>query len=73
MEEVKICDYCGMELAEDEGAYVDDELLCDDCVADHCITCDHCGTTLIRPCSGRAKNRCVYLLFDRHSTGRKRE
>ena len=37
MEEVRICDYCGMELAEDE------ELLCDDCVADHCITCDHCG------------------------------
>ena len=43
MEEVRICDYCGMELAEEEGTYVDDELLCDDCVADHCITCDHCG------------------------------
>ena len=41
MEEVRICDYCGMELAEEEGTYVDDELLCDDCVADHCITCDH--------------------------------
>ena len=46
MEEVRICDYCGMELAEDEGTYVDDELLCDDCVADHCITCDHCGETI---------------------------
>ena len=43
MEEVRICDYCGMELAEEEGTYVDEELLCDDCVADHCITCDHCG------------------------------
>ncbi len=32
-----------MELAEEEGTYVDDELLCDDCVADHCITFDHCG------------------------------
>ena len=46
MEEVRICDYCGMELAEDEGTYVDDELLCEDCVADHCITCDHCGETI---------------------------
>ncbi len=43
MEEVRICDYCGMELAEEEGTYVNDELLCDDCVADHCITFDHCG------------------------------
>ena len=32
MEEVRVCDYCGMELAEEEGTYVDDELLCDDCV-----------------------------------------
>ena len=46
MEEVRICDYCGMELAEEEGTYVDDELLCEDCVADHCITCDHCGETI---------------------------
>ena len=46
MEEVRICDYCGMELAEDEGTYVDEELLCEDCVADHCITCDHCGETI---------------------------
>ena len=46
MEEVRICDYCGMELAEEEGTYVDEELLCEDCVADHCITCDHCGETI---------------------------
>ena len=31
MEEVRICDYCGRVLAEEEGTPVDDELLCDDC------------------------------------------
>ena len=39
MEEVRICDYCGRVLAEEEGTPVDDELLCDDCVEEHCVTC----------------------------------
>ena len=46
MEEVRICDYCGRVLAEGEGTPVDDELLCDDCVEEHCVTCDHCGETI---------------------------
>ena len=41
MEEVRICDYCGRVLAEEEGTPVDDELLCDDRVEEHCVTCDH--------------------------------
>ena len=45
-EEVRICDYCGRVLAEEEGTPVDDELLCDDCVEEHCVTCDHCGETI---------------------------
>ena len=45
-EEVRICDYCGRALAEGEGTPVDDELLCDDCVEEHCVTCDHCGETI---------------------------
>ena len=45
-EEVRICDYCGRELVEEEGTPVDDELLCDDCVEEHCVTCDHCGETI---------------------------
>lgn len=43
MEEVRICDYCGMELAEDEGTYVDDELLCEVVLlttASHAITAE---------------------------------
>ena len=60
MEEMRICDYCGMELAEDEGTYVDDELLCEDCVADHCITCDHCGETIwTAECAGVSKRPTI--------------
>lgn len=46
MEEERICTYCGEVLAEDEGTVVDGELLCDECVDDHCITCDCCGATI---------------------------
>ena len=43
-EETRYCDYCGAELDEDEGTWIgDSDLLCDDCVDDHCVTCDHCG------------------------------
>jgi len=46
MEEERICTHCGETLAEDEGTVVDEELLCDDCVNEHCTTCDHCGGTI---------------------------
>lgn len=46
MEEARICDYCGRTLEKDEGTFVNDELLCDECVEDHCTTCDHCGETI---------------------------
>lgn len=46
MEEERICTHCGEVLAEYEGTVVDGELLCDECVDDHCITCDCCGETI---------------------------
>lgn len=48
MEEVvRICDCCGRELCDDEGTFVNDELLCDECVEDNCVTCDHCGEVIL--------------------------
>ena len=46
MEEERICTHCGEVMAEDEGTVVDEELLCDECVDDYCITCDCCGETI---------------------------
>ena len=46
MEEKRYCDFCGAELNEDEGTWVGDELLCDDCVDERCTICDHCGDTI---------------------------
>lgn len=46
MEEERSCTHCGEVLAEYEGTVVDGELLCDECVDDHCITCDCCGETI---------------------------
>jgi len=46
MEEKRTCDFCGRTLAENEGTLIENELLCDECVDDHCITCDHCGETI---------------------------
>ena len=43
MEEKRICTYCERILADTEGTTVNEDLLCDECVDDHCITCDHCG------------------------------
>ena len=36
-EETRYCDFCGGELDEDEGTWVNDELLCDDCCDEHKI------------------------------------
>lgn len=43
MEEERICTHCGEEISEGEGTTVNGDLLCEECVDDHCITCDHCG------------------------------
>ena len=43
MEEKRTCTHCGKVLSEDEGTIVYEELLCDECVEDCCITCDYCG------------------------------
>ena len=45
-EETRYCDFCGAELDEDEGTWVNDELLCDDCCDEHTITCDQCGESV---------------------------
>ena len=58
-EEVRICDYCGRVLAEGEGTPVDDELLCDDCVEEHCVTCDHCGETIWEQNSVSDEDTCL--------------
>lgn len=62
MEEVRICDYCGRVLAEEEGTPVDDELLCDDCVEEHCVTCDHCGETIWEQNSVSDEDTCLFLM-----------
>ena len=67
MEEVRICDYCGRVLAEEEGTPVDDELLCDDCVEEHCVTCDHCGETIWEQNSVSDEDTCLCQdCFDAH-------
>lgn len=48
MEEKRTCDFCGRTLTENEGTPIENELLCDECVDDHCITCNHCGETFWR-------------------------
>ena len=66
-EEVRICDYCGRVLAEEEGTPVDDELLCDDCVEEHCVTCDHCGETIWKQNSVSDEDTCLCQdCFDAH-------
>ena len=45
-EETRYCDCCGSELDSDEGTWVNDDLLCDSCVDEHCITCACCGESV---------------------------
>ena len=66
-EEVRICDYCGRVFVEEEGTPVDDELLCDDCVEEHCVTCDHCGETIWEQNSVSDEDTCLCQdCFDAH-------
>ena len=41
-EEIRHCDQCGCELNEDDGTWVDGDLLCQECVDAYCVRCDHC-------------------------------
>ena len=45
-ENTRVCDICGCELENGEGTWVDGQLLCQDCVDEHCVTCGHCGETI---------------------------
>lgn len=46
-EEKRICSCCGDVLGEDNyGTWVGEDLLCESCVDDYCITCDCCGETI---------------------------
>ncbi|MDE6789678.1 MAG: amidoligase family protein [Ruminococcus sp.] len=46
-EEKRYCSYCGDVLDEDDcGTWVGEDLLCESCVDDECIVCDHCGDTV---------------------------
>ena len=42
-DEIRICDRCGCEIENDDYSCVGDEILCEDCVEEHCYHCDHCG------------------------------
>ena len=45
-ENLRVCDICGCELDAEEGTWVDDQFICEECVELHCTTCDHCGDTI---------------------------
>ena len=45
-ENMRTCDICGCEVAEEDGTWVDDQFLCQNCVDEHCTTCDHCNDTI---------------------------
>ena len=47
MEQKRICSCCGDVLDEDDyGTWVGEDLLCESCVDEECIICDHCGDTV---------------------------
>jgi hypothetical protein len=41
-----ICERCGCELEEDEAYFVEDDILCEECLEQNTVTCDHCGERL---------------------------
>ena len=70
-EETRYCDCCGSELEEDEGVWVDDELVCQDCFDENYVVCDQCddavwhddavedgNTTLCQSCFDAYYSRC---------------
>lgn len=66
MKEIHYCDCCGCVL-EEPGTSVDDQLLCEDCVEEHCVTCEHCGETIWAENSVSDDNICLCTgCFDTH-------
>lgn len=66
MEEIHYCDCCDCVL-EEPGTSVDDQLLCEDCVEEHCVTCEHCGETIWAENSVSDDNICLCTgCFDTH-------
>ena len=70
-EETRYCDCCGSELEEDEGVWVNDELVCQDCFDENYVVCDQCddavwhddavedgNTTLCQSCFDAYYSRC---------------
>ncbi len=44
-EHVTTCDSCGCRMFEDDGYYVQDDIICSACFNKHCFICDCCGET----------------------------
>lgn len=62
-EEKRICSCCGDVLDEnDYGTWVGEDLLCESCVNDECIVCNHCGDTVYVDDSESDDN--IYLCAD---------
>ena len=66
MEERK-CAQCGCKLSECDGVIVEDDLLCNNCISEFCITCDHCGSTIWREnCISDEHTHLCRDCFDEH-------
>ncbi|MDE6833111.1 MAG: zinc-binding protein [Ruminococcus sp.] len=60
MGEKRICSCCGDVLDEDDyGTWVGEDLLCESCVDEECIICDHCGDTVYSNDSESDDNICL--------------
>jgi len=61
------CDFCGCEIAEGDGMYVEGGLLCNDCVDEQIVTCEHCGD-VIWSCNSVSDGNIELCqeCFDRH-------
>jgi len=61
------CDFCGCEIAEGDGMYVEGGLLCNDCVDEQTVTCEHYGD-VIWSCNSVSDGNIELCqeCFDRH-------
>lgn len=61
------CDFCGCEIADGYGMYVEGDLLCNDCVDEQTVTCEHCGEVIWSCNSVSDHDTCLCQeCFDRH-------
>lgn len=59
-EEKRICSCCGDVLDEnDYGTWIGEDLLCESCVDEECVVCDHCGDTVYSEDSESDDNICL--------------